>query len=520
MNGDAAGSIGAATATSAPSATGAATLLWRLALGALAIVIIAFLAFYWRAAAGAVQVWYESRAYNHGFLVIPIVGYLIWERRAWLNGLAPAPWPPALLLLIPAGAVWLVADTVGLLEGQQLALFIGLQAIFLAMLGPAIYNRLRFPLLYLFFLIPTGEFRVPYLQDFTARFMVAGLRLSGIPTYSDGIFISIPTGNFEVAEACAGLRFLTATVAFGLLFADFAYDSLRKKLVFYALCLVTPIIANGLRAYGIVLIAHLSDNELATGVDHIVYGWVFFSMVTLLLIAIGMSFRDHGVKLPPARRGERAASGSPRGVAAVAAASLLLLALPRAYAAYLEARPVPAAGPAMHLGAAPPWRPAASRGDWRPDMPGADHRIAATFSGQDGSSVDLFIGYYGKQDHERKLISNANHIPDPKGWTTARWSSAALTVEGERIPAVGAQIVGHGQKRLVLFWYWVDNRFESRALVAKLLQAKADLIDHWPPAAAIAVSTVLDADGVAGATRRLTDFAAHLHGLRATLASR
>jgi exosortase A len=520
MNGDVAGAARASRSGPAVAAAGDdAALAWRVALGALVLLVIAFIALYWRAASGAAQVWYESRAYNHGFLIIPIVLYLVWERRDWLRGLAPAPWPPALLLLIPAGAVWLVADVVDLLEGQQLALFITLQAVLLALFGRCIYGRLRFPFLYLFFLIPTGEFLIPYLQDFTAHFMVVGLRLSGIPVYSDGVFISIPTGNFEVAEACAGLRFLTATIAFGLLFADFAYDSWRKKLAFYALCLVTPVIANGLRAYSTVVIAYLWGNELASGVDHLVYGWVFFSLVTVLLIVIGMSFRDHGAKRPPAAGSGSDRRGSPRAVVTVAALSLMLMDLPRAYAAYLEARPLAASSLVTHLAAAAPWQRAAQPdATWRPETPGADHRTDATFI-REGDSVDLFIGYYARQNHERKLISNANHIADPEGWTRAQWGRAAVTIEGERVPAVSAQIVAHGRRRLVLFWYWVDGRFESRAIVVKLLQAKADLLDRRPAAAAVALSTEIGADGLSGAERRLADFAAHLTGLRATLAA-
>jgi EpsI family protein len=203
----------------------------------------------------------------------------------------------------------------------------------------------------------------------------------------------------------------------------------------------------------------------------------------------------------------------------VAALSLLLMALPRAYAAYLEARPAASSSLGTQLAAAAPWQRAAQPdAAWRPETPGADHRIDATFT-REGDSVDLFIGYYAKQSHERKLISNANRIADPEGWTRAQWGRATVAIDGERVPAISAQIVEHGRRRLVLFWYWVDGRFESRAIVVKLLQAKADLIDRLPAAAAVALSTEIGTDGLSGAERRLADFAAHLTGLRATLAA-
>ena len=41
------------------------------------------------------------------------------------------------------------------------------------------------------------------------------------------------------------------------------------------LSIVVPIVANGGRAYMIVMIGHLSGMKLAVGADHLVYGWVF-----------------------------------------------------------------------------------------------------------------------------------------------------------------------------------------------------------------------------------------------------
>jgi hypothetical protein len=55
---------------------------------------------------------------------------------------------------------------------------------------------------------------------------------------------------------------------------------------------VVPIIANGLRAYMIVMIGHLSGMELATGVDHLIYGWLFFGLVMFIMFWIGSYWRE------------------------------------------------------------------------------------------------------------------------------------------------------------------------------------------------------------------------------------
>ena len=192
---------------------------------------------------------------------------------------------------------------------------------------------------------------MPSLQDFTAGFVVRALELLGVPVYSDGTLISIPAADFQVAEACAGIRFLVASLAFGFLFADLVYVSWRRKAVFIGLSFVVPIIANWLRALGIVLIAHWTDARAAVGVDHIVYGWVFFSAVTMLLMAVGWTFRDRAPAARPRPVANRTASvGSLSAIGTVAIA--LAVAAP-AYALWLDRLPATVALERVTAPAAP-----------------------------------------------------------------------------------------------------------------------------------------------------------------------
>ncbi len=439
----------------------------------------------------------------------------MWERRAQLRVSQPQAYWPALFLLALSGAAWLVAEMMGIMEAEQFAILFGIQGILLSILGKAIYRTLLFPFLYLFFLVPTGDFLTPSLQNFTANFIVYGLKLVGIPVYSDGIFISIPTGNFEVAEACAGLRFLTATLAYGLVFADFAYTSLRKKLVFCALCFVTPIIANGLRAYGIVLIAYLSNNELATGIDHIVYGWIFFSFVMLMLTGIGMLFRD--TRELPRRSTAPAAAGSVAALAAIVVGALILIALPRAYAAYLDRPDAIRSTHALTLPAVnEAWSSiSGTASDWQPSLAGPDRYAEGTYVSAVGK-VDLFVGYYDYQTHGKKLVSSANRVADAPGWTSGRWFTSEVTVDGRRVRAAATQVFDGGRKRLVLSWYWVDHHFVGNPFMAKLLRIKGQLFDSWRPAAVIAVSTEIG-DSTEAAEERLARFVTDLPGLDALL---
>jgi exosortase/archaeosortase family protein len=148
-----------------------------------------------------------------------------------------------------------------------------------AVFGWAVARELTFPLLFLFFAVPVGEFMVPPMMEWTADFTVKALQLTGIPVYREGLQFVIPSGNWSVVEACSGVRYLIASFMVGTLFAYLNYRSSKRRVIFMLVSLAVPIVANWLRAYLIVMVGHLSDNKLAAGVDHLVYGWVFFGVV-------------------------------------------------------------------------------------------------------------------------------------------------------------------------------------------------------------------------------------------------
>ncbi len=250
----------------------------------------------------AVQTWDESTAYNHCFMVIPIALYLLWDRRSSLAGLAARPLPWVALAGIPLAAAWLLTERLGIMEGRQLIVLSFFELLFLGVLGWKLWTAVSGPLLYLYFLVPFGEFLTPRLQDITAVFVRLGLEIVGIPAYVDGYVIEIAEGTFFIAQACAGLRFLIASIAFGALYALLMYRSPVRRVAFILISIVVPIVANGFRALGIVALGHILGSAEAAATDHVLYGWIFFSLVILLLLACGLPFReDHRPEpAPPA----------------------------------------------------------------------------------------------------------------------------------------------------------------------------------------------------------------------------
>lgn len=274
----------------------------------------------------AISVWLESEAYNHCFLILPMAAFLAWQRRERLGRIPVRPTLLALPVAILLGVAWFLADRLGIMEGRQLTAMGFVEILFLSVLGFELYRAMAAPLLYLFFLVPVGGFLVPALQTFTTHFVVHGLDLIGVPNYSVGNDIEIPEGIFRIAEACAGLRFLIAATAFSVFYSCIIYKNPGRRLLFIVIALFVPVIANGLRALGIVWLGHVLGSAKAAATDHVLYGYLFFSIVLLLLILLGLVFRQdqerHEVQ------SERAPVGAARGLLPAALAIVVAALFP------------------------------------------------------------------------------------------------------------------------------------------------------------------------------------------------
>jgi len=478
---------------------------WAVTIVVVSAVVAVMGALFWREGLGAYRVWVGSTAYNHCFLVLPLVGYLIWERRTVLLNSTPRPEFKALVLIPFLSMLWFLTATLGVLEAQQFVAMTLLQAALLSLLGWPAYKRLLAPLLYLYFLVPSGEFLVPALQDFTAAFVVKGLHLFGVPVYSDGVFIEVRSGRFLIAEECAGIRFLIASVAFGTFYAIVMYQSRWKRAAFVALSIVVPILANGVRAFGIVYAAELIDSATAATADHVIYGWGFFSAILVGLILLGRSFADRGEQEDVATERFRGKSGlAPAALAGFL--SIVLASVGPIYASSLDRVRVPdtvALGEPPAVGA--PWRRAeAAEADWTPIAIGPDRVFADAFT--DGrSTVYRFVALYVARGRTNNLVRSQNRIADGVHWSMAVQGAREAKIGGSDRSLEATEIVSRARRRLVFSFYVVDGTITSDPLTAKLRQAAAVMTGGERVSAFVAVATDF-ADGGPPPAEVLTRF--------------
>lgn len=265
---------------------------WLRHLASLALLIIWLFYWYRDTIFSLIEIWSRSATFAHGYLIFPIALWLIWRNRRLTLSRHPVVSMNFLLTLAACGLTWIIGKTLNANVLVQFS-FIGLLiSVIVAVLGFDVTKTLIFPLGFLFFSVPFGEFLIPLLMEATADFTVMALRLSGIPVHRDGLQFIIPSGSWSVVEACSGLRYLVASLTVGTLFAHLNFKSRHRRIFFICLSILVPISANWLRAYFIVLLGHLSDNKIATGVDHLIYGWIFFGLVMMIMFIIGIKWAD------------------------------------------------------------------------------------------------------------------------------------------------------------------------------------------------------------------------------------
>ena len=341
---------------------------------------------------------------------------------------------------------WLLGDASGVNLARQLGLLLLLEGAVIAILGKAVARGIAFPLFYAIFLVPIGEELVPAMQTLTAQLASMLLALTAIPAHLEGIFITTPGGYFEVAEACAGAKFLIAMLAFGALVANVCYRSWRRRAAFLAVATIVPILANGIRAWGTIYIAEQTSLNFAESFDHVIYGGIFFAVVIAIILGIGWRFFDRGIDEPwfdpkalqpvaprarAPRPGGRRADRARRARAALVHGGV--------GQRVVASRPRSLHCPTCRAGSASRRPPASPGARIMPAPTAWSSPIIAT---RGARIVDLAIAVFARQSEGRELVGFGQGAVVPNGrwaWTADARAAARRTRGTDRLARGGAR---------------------------------------------------------------------------------
>ncbi len=440
----------------------------------------------YRTTVAAIVTSWSKDPFAHGYVVISLALYLVWQRKAHLKEITPTIGYLGLPVIALFASLWLVggvADT-GLL--QQVSL-VGLMVGFVwLILGWPAARLLTFPLGCLFFALPLGYRLVPVLEDLAARGAVKLLAFSGVPVLLQAHVISIPGSTWKVADACSGINYLTASLAVGYVYAGTAYRYWLHRIGFILAAALVPLLGNILRIYGTIFLGSKMGLDAVAGTRHFLVGWVVFGLMMALLFFTCGGWREKSdetrtFRVPkPERRLTRAR--------AVCTALGLLIAAAAPFSTYSEGRAIGgntvATAPTVSL----PWTPTDSnRYSWKPQFEKPDSEFVQSYeSGK--RVVKMFVAFYSGSHPRANLTGIDSALVHEPWWITSQ-DRRTVAMQGQSVTVRETLVEGPSRSLLLWNWYSIGGTVANSENLARLYLAKAGLFGGSRESIAIAIAT-------------------------------
>lgn len=260
----------------------------RTALVFLGFFVLTFIIVFYPTWQSLFNAWSSSDDNSHGFMIVPLSLYFVWQKKESLRAAIIKPtWIAFPLVLIPL-FLYLLAQYAEIvtLASLSMILFIGASLFFL--FGLQILKICFFPLFLLFFMVPVpaqflAALTIP-LQLFVTKMTVLIASSMGIPIIHDGNVISLPEHTLQVVQACSGLRSIMTLLTLGLVIAYFGLKQNLLRTILFLLAIPIALFVNILRVLLVVIALHYYNFDLAEGAIHTAFGTMIFCLAVLLFL--------------------------------------------------------------------------------------------------------------------------------------------------------------------------------------------------------------------------------------------
>lgn len=256
-----------------------------LALAALGLAVL-----YTDVVAGLVRAWQTNDDYSHGFLVLPLCAYFVWERRRRLTVLEVQPSIIGLAVVLMSLLVLAAGDLGAELFLARVSLVGVLAGSVIFVLGWRHVRTLALPLCFALLMIPLPAivfnaiaFPLQLMASSVAEHTLSAL---DIPVLREGNVILLATVSLEVAEACSGIRSLVSLLTLGIVYGYFTEDRVSRRVILAAATIPIAIAANALRVAGTGVLAHVAGPAVADGFFHAFAGWLVFMVAVAMLFLL------------------------------------------------------------------------------------------------------------------------------------------------------------------------------------------------------------------------------------------
>jgi exosortase len=251
------------------------------------ILLVAFLWSYWPGLVELWNTWQRSDEYSSGLLVPFITIYILWARRRDLAQcrIGPSVW--GLFAFLAAQAVRLFGLFFMYGSAENLSIALSIAALVLLLFGWQLFRKVSMVLLFLCLMLPwpnriQAAVALP-LQSWATSSAVFCLEVMGYEVIQEGNIIHIGQSSVAVAEACNGLRMITAFFVISGLVVLLVKRVWWEKLVILVSSLPIALLCNTVRLTITALAFMVLNGEYWEKIFHDFGG---YAMMPLALAAI------------------------------------------------------------------------------------------------------------------------------------------------------------------------------------------------------------------------------------------
>jgi len=228
--------------------------------------------------------------FEHGIFVPLFALFVLWQDRAKLRAIVPAPSWTGLPLLV-LGLLMLVLGVLGAeLFFSRVSLLVLLAGLIVLFEGWTFFRAVLFPWAFLILMIPIPTLILQQitfpLQLLASKLATGLLELAGVPVLRQGNVIVLASMPLDVAEACSGIRSLLTLVTLAIVYGYLMETRVWVRVVLALSAVPIAVAANSFRVFGTGLLVQYWDPDKAEGFFHTFEGWLIFVVALIMLLAV------------------------------------------------------------------------------------------------------------------------------------------------------------------------------------------------------------------------------------------
>jgi len=254
---------------------------------------VAFVVLFTSPFLGLVNEWWTDPDAGHGLLLFPMALWLAYRER--IDPEARPNITAGTTLLVIAIAARALGSAAAELFTQRLSIWIAAVGLVVFFFGWVQIRRWWLPIVLLPLAIPlpaivTNILANP-LQFKASQWATTMIRWRQIPVRTSGNVINIPGASLFVAEACSGLRSLTALLSLGVLIGGMYLRNVPTRLLLLLLTIPVAVAVNAARIFLTAFLVYFVDRSLGQGAMHRNEGWLMFMVAFLILAGVASLIR-------------------------------------------------------------------------------------------------------------------------------------------------------------------------------------------------------------------------------------